>query len=119
MGKMGAGMATDCRRITVHTVSLLNRKGSVFYASLSYDANTLKEYKTNGKGDKHYLVTILWDHLLELGNSLWKFHYTQNKEAFPIRVVCNQLGKPYLSGTGYLLQYGWGKDLGRPLWRRT
>ena len=96
MGKMGVGMATDCQRITIHTVSFLNKKGSVFYSSLPSAGETLKEYKTKGEGDKHRLVTILWDHLMAMENPLWKFYYTSNKEDFPIRVVCNQLGKPRL-----------------------
>jgi phosphopantetheinyl transferase (holo-ACP synthase) len=96
MGKMGAGMAKDCRRITVHTVNFLNNKGSAFYASLPYAGETSQGYKTNGEVDKHCLIALLWDHLMAMGKPFWKSYYTPNKEAFPIRVVCSRLGKPYL-----------------------
>lgn len=88
-------MATHCRRTTIHTVRLLEKEGAVFYASRPCPG-TLKEYKTNREGEKHCLVTILWDHFMAMGNPLWRFSYTPNKDAFPMRVVCSPLGKPYL-----------------------
>jgi phosphopantetheinyl transferase (holo-ACP synthase) len=96
MGKMGAAMATDCRGITIHTITFLNKKGPVFYASLPLAGGTLKECRTNGEDDRHRLITILWDHLMATENHFWKSYYTPNKEAFPVRVACNRLGKPYL-----------------------
>jgi phosphopantetheinyl transferase (holo-ACP synthase) len=96
MGKMGADMATDCRRITVHTVRFLNKKGSVFYASLPLAGESLKECGANGEDDRHRLVTLLWDHLVAMENPLWKFYYTSSNEALPVRVICSGLGKPYL-----------------------
>jgi len=83
MGRMGVDMAT------IHTASFLNKKGPVFYGSLP------TEYKTNGEGCKHRLVTILWGCLMAMGYPLWKSYYS-NRAVFPIRVVCDQLGKPHL-----------------------
>jgi len=96
MGKMGTGLATDCRRIPVHTVSLLKKKGSIFYASLPHAGESLEECKTSGEEDKLRLVTVLWAHLMTMQNPLWKRYYLSGNEDLPIRVVCNQLGKPYL-----------------------
>ncbi len=93
---MDVVMAMDCRRITVHTLSFLNEKGSALYGSLPCAGETSKEGRTIGEVDKHFLVTILWDHLMAMKNPPWKFYHTSNRQDLPIRVVCNRLGKPYL-----------------------
>src|SRR5665647_2135329 len=61
--------------LTVHAVSFVHGRGPVFYASLPCGpcaAETLKGCGTNGAGDKHRLVSILWDHLVAMESPLWK-----------------------------------------------
>ena len=92
-------MAKDCPGVTVHVVSFVHRGGPVFYASLPYGpcaAETLKGCRTNGAGDKHRLVSILWDHLVAMESPLWKRSQSSNRAAFPIQVVRGPLGKPHL-----------------------
>jgi hypothetical protein len=94
LGEMGADMAKDCQGITVHVVSFVHRRGPVFYASLPHDAAPLGQ-GTNG-GAKQRLVSILWDHLVELESPLWKRSQSSNRTACPIQVVHGPLGRPHL-----------------------
>jgi hypothetical protein len=93
-------VAKDCQGLTVHTVSSLNGSGPVFYASLPHGgpcaAETLKGCGTNGAGEKHRLVSTLWDHLVTMESPLWKRCQSSNRAAFPIQVVCGLLGRPHL-----------------------
>jgi len=96
---MGVDVAKDCPGVTVHVVSFVHRGGPVFYASLPYGpcaAETLKGCRTNGAGDKHRLVSILWDHLVAMESPLWKRSQSSNRAAFPIQVVRGPLGRPHL-----------------------
>jgi len=89
-------VAKDCQRLTVHAVSFVHRRGPVFYASMPCANETLKGCGTNGAGDKHRLVSTLWDHLVSMGNPLGKCYHSSNRAAFPIQVVCDPLGRPHL-----------------------
>ena len=57
---------------------------------------TLKGCGTNGAGDKHRLVSTLWDHLVAMESPLWKRCQSSNRAAFPIQVVRGLLGRPHL-----------------------
>ncbi len=92
-------VANDCQGLTVHAVSFVHQKGPVFYASLPCGpcaAETLKGCGTNGAGDKHHLVSTLWDHLMAMKSPLWKSCQSSNRAAFPIQVVRGLLGRPQL-----------------------
>ena len=89
-------MAEDCQDITVHTVSFDHRGGPVFYASLPCSSEIFKGQRTNGSGDKHRLVSILWDHLAAMESPLWKCFHSSHRAAFPIHVVRGPLGRPHL-----------------------
>ena len=92
-------MAKDCQGLTVHAVSFVHGRGSVFYASLPCGpcaAETIKGDGTNGAGDKHRLVSTLWDHLVAMESPLWKRRRSSDRAAFPIQVVCGPLGRPHL-----------------------
>jgi len=96
---MGVDVATDCQGLTVHSVSSIGRRGPVFYASLPYGpcaTEILKRCRTNGAGDKHRLVSTLWDHLMAMESPFWKRCQSSNRAAFPIRVVRGLLGRPHL-----------------------
>jgi len=96
---MGVDVAKDCQEITVHVANFVYQRGPVFYASLPYgpcSTETLKRCGTDGAGDKHRLVSILWDHLVAMESPLWKRCHSSNKVAFPIQVVRGLLGRPHL-----------------------
>ena len=96
---MGEGVAKDCQGLTVHAVSFVHRRGSVFYASLPCGpcaAENLKGCETNGEEAKHRLVSTLWDHLVAMESPLWKRCQSSNRAAFPIQVVRGLLGRPHL-----------------------
>ena len=89
-------MAKDCQGLTVHAVSFGHGGWSVFYTSMPCAKGTLKGRGTNGAGDKHRLVSTLWDHLVVMESPLWKHCQSSNRVAFPIQVVCGLLGRPHL-----------------------
>jgi 4'-phosphopantetheinyl transferase superfamily len=92
-------MAKDCQGLTVHSVSFAHRRGPVFFASSPCGpcaAETLKGCGTNGTGDKHRLVSILWDHLVAMVSPFWERCQSSNRAAFPIQVVRGPLGRPHL-----------------------
>jgi hypothetical protein len=93
---MGVDVAQDKHEITVHTMSLVHRRGPVFYASLPCSPEAHKGCGTIGAGDKHRLVSTLWDHLVALESPLWKRCQSSNRAAFPIQVVRGLLGRPHL-----------------------
>jgi phosphopantetheinyl transferase (holo-ACP synthase) len=93
---MGVGVAKDCQGLTVHAVSFVQAKGPVFYASMPFANETFKGRGTNGEGNKHRLVSTLWDHLVARESLLWKRFQSSPKTAFPIRVVGGLLGRPHL-----------------------
>ncbi len=89
-------MAEDCRDITVYAASFDNRGGPVFYASLPCTADICKGDQTNGAGDKHRLVSLLWDHLVAMGSPFWECFHPSRRAAFPLRLVRGRLGRPHL-----------------------
>jgi len=96
---MKVDMTKDCQELTVHAVSFVHRRGPVFYASLPCGpcaAETLKGCGMNGAGDKHRLVSTLWDYLVAMESPLWKRCQSSNRAAFPIQVVRGLLGRPHL-----------------------
>jgi len=94
--KIGVDVAEDCQDITVHTASFDHRGGPVFYASLPCSTEIFKGHRTNGSGDKHRLVSILWDHLAAMDSPLWKGFHSPHRAAFPLHVVHGPLGRPHL-----------------------
>ena len=80
-------------------MSFSHGRGPVFYAFLPYGpcaTETLKGCGANGAGDKHRLVSTLWDHLVAMESPLWKRCQSSNRAAFPIQVVRGLLGRPHL-----------------------
>ena len=71
-------------------------RGPVFYASLPCATETFQACGTNGAGDKHLLISSLWDHLVAMESPLWKHCQSSNSAAFPIQVVRGPLGRPQL-----------------------
>ncbi len=110
-------MAKACQEITVQAVSFLERRGPVFYASLPVAPETLKGCRTNEAGDRHRLVSSLWDHLgamMARESPLGKGGHTSDRAAFPIRVVRDPLGRPHLrrgasQGPAISFSHGGGK----------
>ncbi len=85
--------------ITVHAMSPVHGRGPVFYASLPLMpcANeTRKGCGTNEAGERHRLVSALWDHLVAMEGPLWKRCRSSDRAAFPIQVVRGPLGRPHL-----------------------
>ena len=80
----------------VYAVNFDHRGGPAFYASLPGDGETLKGCRTKGAGDENHLVSILLDHFAAMGSPLWKRRHAFDRAAFPIHVVRDPLGKPYL-----------------------
>jgi hypothetical protein len=89
-------MAEDCQVTTVHAASFDHRGGPVFYASLPCSTEIFKGHRTNASGDKHRLVSILWDHLAAMETPLWRCFHSSRRAAFPIHVVRGPLGRPRL-----------------------
>jgi hypothetical protein len=89
-------MVDDCQVITVHAASFEDRGGPVFYASVPCSTEIFKGCRANGSGDKHRLVSLLWDHLVAMESPLWKCFHSAHRAAFPMRVVRGPLGRPHL-----------------------
>ena len=94
--QMGVDVDQDHHEITVHTMSPLNGRGPVFYASMPGANETINGCKADGAGDKRLLLSALLDHLVAMGSPLWKRGLSSNRSAFPIRVVRGLLGRPHL-----------------------
>jgi phosphopantetheinyl transferase (holo-ACP synthase) len=93
---MGVDVAQDHNEITVHTMSPVHGRGPVFYASMPCANETLKGCGATVAGDKHGLVTTLWDHLVATESPLWKRCQSSTRAAFPVQVVRSLLGRPHL-----------------------
>jgi hypothetical protein len=96
---MEADVSKDEQGLAVQSVSFLHGRGPVFYASLPcrpLATETLKGWGTNGAGDKHRLISTLWDHLAAMKNPLWKSGQTSDRAVFPMQVVRGLLGRPHL-----------------------
>ncbi|MFA5906315.1 MAG: 4'-phosphopantetheinyl transferase superfamily protein [Desulfobacula sp.] len=85
-------MVKDSQKLAVQTVNFLHGKGPVFYASLPSGPLA---------GQKHHLISRLWDHLPAVKNPLWMWPHV-NQDTFPIRadefirVIRGPLGRPQL-----------------------
>ena len=93
---MGTDVAKNYQGLTVHAVSFVQGSGPVFYASMPCANEALKGYGTTVAGDKHGLVTTLWDHLAAMESPLWKRCQSSTRAAFPVQVVRSLLGRPHL-----------------------
>lgn len=81
-------MVRQNQKIFVQTIKFLHGKGPVFYASLPC-----------GSGQRHHLVSGLWDHLVAVKHPLWMPRSDIAKEAFAlpvIQIIRGPLGKPQL-----------------------
>ena len=87
-------ISIDHEGVTVHAIHSVHRKGPVFYASLPCDIASPVGQGTNA-GTKGHLVSILWNHLMEMESHLWKRSQSCKRTAFPIKVVHDPLGKPH------------------------
>jgi hypothetical protein len=88
----------ECQGVTVQAVRFVQGRGPVFIASWPGGpcaTETLKGCGTSGAGEKHRLISTLWDHLAVGEDSLWK-RGRSSDSAFPIQVVHGLLGRPYL-----------------------
>lgn len=89
-------MAKDCQKLTVRDVRFLQGRRPVFYASMPCADQTPNGSGRSGAGDKHRLVSTLWNHLVAMGNPHWKRCQTSTSAASPIQVVSGLLGRPHL-----------------------
>ncbi len=103
--KTGTDMIKDSQKPAVLTVNFSHDKGPVFYASLPrrpMAGQMPAGPETNDPGQKHHLISILWDHLLAEKNSFCRHRLYDNPDAFPvqvdqfIRVIRGTLGRPQL-----------------------
>lgn len=90
---MGQDVKKDDPEITVRTMSPIHQRGPVFYASLPLDMDPRAGQGTN-EGAKGRLVSLLWDHFLAMESSVGKGSRSSAKDALPIRVIHDPLGKP-------------------------
>jgi len=86
----------DCREITVKAVSFPHQRGTVFYACLPCDTETIAGHGASRTADKIHLVSILLERLAAMEGSLWTDCRFSNRAAFPIQVVRGLLGRPRL-----------------------
>ena len=82
-------MTMDCQEIAVNAVKCPRQRGTVLYAYLPYDTRTITGHGANRTADKVHLISILWEHLVEMEVSPWTdFCSTQ--------IIHGQLGRPQL-----------------------
>ena len=70
--------------------------GPVFYTSLPRDAQTPQGHGTSGGAARRRLVSILWERLVAMDSPLWPCRLPSGRDALPIQVVRDPLGKPHL-----------------------
>jgi len=92
-------MGIDNQGFAIQTMNFLHGKGTVFYASLPCMPKA-GQIPTgpgmNGPGQKHHLISGLWDHLLAVKNPFWMHRPYDHQDAFPIQVIRGPLGRPQL-----------------------
>jgi len=93
---MEVDVAKECQKLAVHAVSFVYGKGPVFYSSLPCSTETQNGCGTHGAGEKHRLVSSLWDHLVAMKSPLWKPGPSSNSAAFPLQLVRGLFGRPHL-----------------------
>ena len=93
-------MAEDGQGLTVQAVNSIHGRGPVFHASLPYGWPGANEMRnrcgTKGAGDKHRLLSALWDHPVIRESPLWQRCQASNGTVLPIQVVGGLLGRPQL-----------------------
>jgi phosphopantetheinyl transferase len=94
-------VAKDCRELTVSAASFDHRGGPVFYASLPCSTEIFKGDRANGEGNKHRLISILWNHLVAMESPAWKFFLSSHGTVFPVQLARGPLGRPHLLFGGY------------------
>jgi hypothetical protein len=90
--QIGADVATDGQGLTVNTVDFIHGRGPVFYASMPCANGS----GTSRAGEKHRLVSALWDYCAARESPLWKQCKSSDRAAFPVQVVRGLLGRPHL-----------------------
>jgi phosphopantetheinyl transferase (holo-ACP synthase) len=93
---MRADVIKDCQEITVKAVSFLHQRGTVLYACLPYDTETIAGHRASRTADKIHLLSILWEHLVGMKGSPWTDCRFSNRADLPIQVVHDPLGRPQL-----------------------
>ena len=93
---MRADVIKDCQEITVKAVRFPHQRGTVLYACLPCDTETIAGHRTSGAGDKQRLASILWEHLVGMEGSPWTDRRFSNRADLPIQVVHDPLGRPQL-----------------------
>ena len=89
-------MEQDHREITACTMGSVHGRGPVFYASLPCADDILNRCGADGAGNKHRLVSTLWELLIAMEIPLWKRCQSPNKADFPSEVARGLLGRPHL-----------------------
>jgi phosphopantetheinyl transferase (holo-ACP synthase) len=93
---MGVDMTKDCQKLAVKAVSFPHQRRTVLYTCSPSDIEPISSHRGSRTADKIHLVAILLEHLVGLGRSPWTDCRFLNRNAFPIQVVHDQLGKPHL-----------------------
>ncbi|MDQ7788233.1 MAG: 4'-phosphopantetheinyl transferase superfamily protein [Thermodesulfovibrionales bacterium] len=86
----------DYQEITVKVISFPHQRGTVLYACLPCEIETITGHRTSGAEDKHRLASILWEHLVGMEASACTDCRFSNRADLPIQVVHNPLGRPQL-----------------------
>ena len=89
-------MAQDRHGIAVHAMSLVHRRGPVFYASMPQQSRTPGGHATRGGEARRHLVFILWEYLVAADLPRGRRALSSSRAAVPIQVVRDPLGKPFL-----------------------
>lgn len=93
---IGAAVAQDRQEGIVQGVRLVPCGGVVFYASVPGNSATSAGGVPRRTENRRRLITILWEHLREKENPLWKRPDFSNRPALPIRLDHDPLGRPHL-----------------------
>lgn len=93
---IGAAVSQDRQEGIVQGVRLVPCGGVVFYASVPGNSATSAGGVPRRTENRRRLITILWEHLREKENPLWKRPNFSNRPALPIRLDHDPLGRPHL-----------------------
>jgi phosphopantetheinyl transferase (holo-ACP synthase) len=93
---MRANVIKDCQEITVNAVSFPHQRGTVLYACLPCDTETITGHRADRMVDKIHLISILREHLTGMEDSPRTGCRFPNRADLPIQVVHDPLGRPQL-----------------------
>jgi len=93
---MRADITKDCQEITVKAVRFPHQRGTVFYAYLPYDTETIAGHRASRTADKIHLVSILREHFVGMKGPPWTDCRFSNRADLLIQVVHDPLGRPQL-----------------------